>query len=136
MSFYDEMKKVADDLLYKFGQDITITRNENAEWVKSYDNVLSKYKWTHTIAPFEVVYTTPPPQTFTGKGVVTDYKTHLIDETVIKRGDKMLVLTTDMPSPKLTDVFAINGENWKMVYPYTEVNPAGTKLVYKLQVRK
>ena len=62
-------------------------------------------------------------------GVVKPYKQSLIDGTIIKMGDKEAILSPEV-EPLMTDT--IEG---MQVVNIDKINPAGTVLAYKLQVR-
>ena len=112
MTFYSEMAAVAVELLTEFGQAVTLTRRTG----KSIDPV------TGAITPG----TSSDQSTI---GVIKPYAKNLIDGTLIQVGDKEAIL-----SPAITPLTSdtING---MQIVNITEVNPAGTVLVYKVQVR-
>ena len=121
--------------IIRFGQQLTITRNENTTlWVKSYDPVLMKYKWTNTDTS-AVVYIAPPATiiTYTGVGVLTEYEQEEIDGTNIKREDKK-ILTIDVPEPIFGDVVTIGGTKYQVIYTQ-KISPGGVDVLYKVQVR-
>ena len=112
MTFYTEMAGVAVELLTEFGQAATLTRTTG----KVIDPV------TGAITPG----TSNDQATI---GVIKPYAKNLIDGTLIQVGDKEVVLSPTIP-PLTSDT--ING---MQIVNITEVNPAGTVLVYKVQVR-
>jgi hypothetical protein len=112
MTFYSELAEVAVELLTEFGQAITLTRTTG----KSIDPV------TGAITPG----TSDNQPTI---GVIKPYAKNLIDGTLIQVGDKEVILSPAI-APLTSDT--ING---MQVVNITEINPAGTVLVYKVQVR-
>lgn len=117
MSLYSELAAVSAELLAEFGQTITIRRTT-----------------AKVIDPVTGVVTTPGTvQDLTTKGVLRTYPDAVIDGTRITTSDRELVLA-DTVQPLLTDKILIQGEYWSVQRVET-VSPAGTALVYKVQVR-
>lgn len=112
MTFYSELAAVAVELLTEFGQAITLTRTTG----KSIDPVTG-VATPGTSADQETV------------GVIKPYAKGLIDGTLIQVGDKEAIITATI-EPLTSD--RING---MQIVNITEINPAGTVLVYKVQVR-
>ena len=117
MGFYDDMAKVARDLINQFGATITIRRTTG----ETFDRVAGTTSGGSTA-------------TFTPKGIIKDYNKNDIDGTRIQAGDRLLVLD-DTVEPLLTDKISSSGEDWNIVSVEVK-NPAGTPLVYFLQIRK
>jgi hypothetical protein len=112
MTFYSDMAEVSVELLTEFGQTITLERTTG----KSTD-------------PVTGIITGGTPDNQETVGVIKPYKQSLIDGTVIKAGDKEAILSPEV-EPLMTDT--ING---MQIVNIDEINPAGTVLAYKLQVR-
>lgn len=74
-------------------------------------------------------------QVFPVVGVVTDYNDRLIDGEVIMRGDRIVYIqATERPQRGDTFVEA-DGKTWAVV-DYDAVDPAGTPVVFSLQLRR
>ena len=69
------------------------------------------------------------------KGVFTNIIVTKIDETALQRGDKFLLIAADVVTPNEKDAI-IDGTDIYQVVNVATVQPGGTKLLYKLQVRK
>ena len=114
---YGRMKATADNLLYKMGMAVTLTRYESSgSWVKSYDPIEGRDKWTNSTTG-EIVYTAPSnnPVEYTGFGVRSNFLLNEIDGTLIKRGDVKLVLSTEFPEPQEGDKFTMDGSTYSYV---------------------
>lgn len=121
MAFYDEMAVMALDLITEFGQQVTIR-----------DTVKGTYD---------------PATGKTGADTVTDRLAQgiLLDftgqefqtNTLIKVGDKKLKIAARGLSapPTLLSKVLVQGRTWSIIPPLKEINPAGTPLLYELQVR-
>ena len=70
-------------------------------------------------------------------GILTNYKQHQIDGQNVKRDDKMLLLAAQGITGEVTTASKIiqNSDTWNIVYGET-INPGGTVLLYRLQVRR
>ncbi len=118
MSFdYASIATVADNIIINFGVPVT---------------VVSKGTASYNVNTGAVVAT---DTTQTANGVVTNYDSKDIDNTLILRGDKRLLLspigiTTIKPDAKVT----IAGISYNVI-SVNETNPAGVALVYDLQIR-
>lgn len=117
MSFYSELAVVAAQLLAEFGQTVTIRRTTG----KVASPVTGAVTTAGTV------------QDLTTKGVLRKYPDAVIDGTRMTTSDRELVLA-DTVQPLLTDKILIQGEYWTVQRVET-VNPAGTAMVYKVQVR-
>jgi hypothetical protein len=117
VTFYVGLAKVAKDLLTKRGQTITISRTSGS----TYD-------------PVTGVTSAGTVTNYLPKGILKQYKSHLIDGTRILATDRELVID-DTVEPLMTDTITIAGESWTPIM-LGETNPAGTPLVYKVQVRR
>lgn len=116
-AFYDDMAQVAIDLLTEFGATITLPRTTGA-----------------SIDPITGVETSGTDATVTTTGILKRYPDSMIDGTRIQTGDRILILTSEQ-TPTTDDTPTIGGENWTVVNIET-VSPAGTNLVFFVQVRK
>lgn len=123
--FYDDMAETAAELLTEFGQSVTLTHVAAG----SYDSA------TRTTAA-------GTPTTQTGVAVEDTYSAHSIDGTLIKTGDKKLLLSAlnsagaQITPPKPEDTAALaGGAPWTIV-KVDPVQPGGTPVLYVLQVRK
>jgi hypothetical protein len=117
MSLYSDLATTAKELLAEFGQVITITR-----------------KAGNTYDPVTGITTAGTATDYLPKGILKQYKSHLIDGTRILATDRELVID-DTVEPMMTDTIKIGGESWTPII-IGESNPAGTTLVYKIQVRR
>ena len=134
---YGRAKLTADNLLFKNGMLITLSRYvSTGNWIKEYDPVEERDKWTNSVTG-EVTYTAPTssPTTYTGYGIRTSFRVEEIDGTNIKRGDIRLVLSTELPEPQTGDTFTMDGKTFNYVSHESKA-PAETELVYIVQVRK
>ncbi|WP_267398987.1 hypothetical protein [Pseudomonas sp. GM_Psu_2] len=118
--FYDEMAAMALDLISQYGQPVQLREEKPG----AYNPATGK--------------TDPPSvKTQTAQAVMSDYKpAEFENSTLLQRGDKRLkVAAKGMPwVPSLATKVSANGETWAVI-AITETNPAGTPLVYELQVR-
>ena len=123
MSFYDEMAALADELLREFGKPLTLRRVVPGAYDPS----------TGTAA--ETVTNYP------GTGALFDYETlgagqTWIPSTLIEVGDKQCLLSpAGMPLPTTGDKLVDGADVWQ-VQNVKAVNPAGTPVLYELQIRR
>lgn len=118
MSFdYAAMAATALRLLESFGQDVVLKRFTG----NSIDPVTGA-----TVAGTDASVTTT--------GIMKLYASNMIDGTRILATDRELVLSNEQV-PVQTDTVTIDGEDWSIV-AIKPVSPAGTDLVYFVQVRK
>ncbi|MNN73486.1 hypothetical protein D3C81_1896060 [compost metagenome] len=81
------------------------------------------------------------PETITeqvGRGILADYTgLEFQANSLIKQGDKKLKLAAKglASAPSLLSKVIADGNTWSIVPPLKEINPAGTPLLYELQVR-
>lgn len=70
-------------------------------------------------------------------GIITEYRNFEIDGTVIKQGDKRIIIgiPAGMPEPIQDDNLIIGGVTWA-VKQCNPVMPSGTSIIFKLQIRK
>ncbi len=117
MTFYSGLATTAKDLLTKYGQVITITRTAGG-----------------SIDPVTGAVTAGSSVAYLPQGVLKEYKSNLIDGTRILATDRELVID-DTIKPELTDTISIGGILWTPI-SVSASNPAGTPLVYRIQVRR
>ena len=119
----------------RFGQTITITRNEDlGNWTKSYNPVEMRYEWYNSDT-LQTVYVEPAETVvvYTGTGVLTNYTNEEIDDTNILRQDKKL-LTIDLPQAQQGDIVTIGTTDYA-VASVKVISPGGVDVLYILQVR-
>jgi len=121
MAFYEEMAVMALDLITKYGQTVTIR-----------DSVKGGYNpGSGTTAPDTVTERT-------AQGILLDFTGQEFQtNTLIKVGDKKLKIAARGLSepPTLLSKVVVQGRTWSIIPPLKEINPAGTPLLYELQVR-
>jgi hypothetical protein len=121
MAFYDEMAVMALELITEFGQPVTIR--------------------TITVGEYDPDTGTASPDTITdqtAQGILADYTgLEFQANSLIKQGDKKLKLAAKglTSAPSLLSKVIADGKTWSIVPPLKEINPAGTPLLYELQVR-
>lgn len=121
MTFYDEMAVIALEMITDFGQPVTITKTEPGE----YDPETGGDSPGATIEQ-------------TAQGILLDFTgQEFQNNTLIKQGDKKLKIAAQGLDwvPDLLNKVIIQGRSWSIVPPLKEVNPAGTPVLYELQVR-
>ncbi|RMV03403.1 hypothetical protein [Pseudomonas syringae group genomosp. 3] len=121
MAFYDEMAVMALDLITEYGQAVTIR-----------DAIKGGYNpATGTTSPDTVTERT-------AQGILLDFTGQEFQtNTLIKVGDKKLKIAAkglEQP-PTLLSKVVVQGRTWSIIPPLKEINPAGTPLLYELQVR-
>lgn len=124
MTFYARLQSTADKMLKGKGQSLTLTKNTAG-----------------TYNPATGGFTGAGTSTQTAYGAVFDYGAKQIDGTLIKAGDKQLLLSavkTDgaaLTAPVLGDTVSIGGVTYTLVEPLKEVNPAGTVVLFDVNLR-
>ncbi|EJZ58468.1 hypothetical protein I1A_002796 [Pseudomonas fluorescens R124] len=121
MAFYDEMAVMALEMITEFGQPVTISKTEPGE----YDPDIGGE------AP-------GVPVEQTAQGILLDFTgQEFQNNSLIKQGDKKLKIAAQGLEwvPDLLNKVIIQGRTWSIVPPLKEVNPAGTPVLYELQVR-
>lgn len=114
--FYDNLQATATTLLTRFGRDIVVRRESGG----SIDPV------TGAVVAGSVTDTTV-------KGILKTYPDRLIDGTRIKESDRMIIINAII-EPLTTDQIILGSDVWHPVEVKSS-NPAGTPLVYFVQVR-
>ncbi|WP_454838208.1 hypothetical protein [Pseudomonas mohnii] len=121
MAFYDEMAVMALEMITEFGQPVTIR--------------------AITVGEYDPEAGTAPPETITeqiAQGILLDFTgQEFQNNSLIKQGDKKLKIAAQRLDwvPDLLNKVTIQGRTWSIVPPLKEVNPAGTPILYELQVR-
>ena len=124
MTFYTRLQATANRLLKGKGQSITLTKITAG-----------------TYNPATGGFTGAGTSTQAAYGAIFDYGTKQIDGTLIKAGDKQLLLSafkTDgsaLTAPVLGDTVSIGGVTYTLVEPLKEVNPAGTVVLFDVNLR-
>lgn len=120
-AFYDEMAEVALELITEFGLPVTLRTVTPG----GYDPETSE------TAPDAIVDQD-------GQGILLDYTGQEFQaNSLIKQGDKKLKLAAKglTSAPSLLSKVIADGKTYTIVPPLKEINPAGTPLLYELQVR-
>ncbi|MEE4099187.1 hypothetical protein [Pseudomonas viridiflava] len=121
MGFYDEMAAMALDLIAEYGQIVTISDAIHGSYNPS----------TGTTSPETATERT-------AQGILLDFTGQEFQtNTLIKVGDKKLKIAAkglEHP-PTLLSKVLVQGRTWSIIPPLKEINPAGTPLLYELQVR-
>ena len=115
---YTSKAKLADNKLAYFGQSVLITNKVSG----AYDPATGTVAQTIT--------------TQNGKGTIRDRGSKEIDGTTILMGDRMLLLSAvGITKPKINDTALVDSISYTIKEPLIEVNPAGTVVMYKLNLR-
>ena len=120
-TFYDEMAVMALEMITEFGQPVTISKAEPGEYDPE----------TGGEAPGVTVEQI-------AQGILLDFTgQEFQNNSLIKQGDKKLKIAAQGLAwmPGLLDKVVAQGRTWSIVPPLKEVNPAGTPILYELQVR-
>ncbi|TFF13734.1 hypothetical protein EXW72_08285 [Pseudomonas sp. BCA14] len=120
-TFYDEMAVMALDMITEFGQPVTISKTEPGE----YDPDIGGE------APGTIVEQI-------AQGILLDFTGQEFQtNSLIRQGDKKLKIAAQGLAwvPGLLDKVVAQGRTWSIVPPLKEINPAGTPVLYELQVR-
>ena len=73
---------------------------------------------------------------YPAKCILKSYSAKEIDGTMIRLGDKAAIVAAyDLPEPATSDFLALSGKRWKIV-SVKSIEPAGTAIIYNVQVRK
>ncbi|WP_095111680.1 hypothetical protein [Pseudomonas sp. Irchel 3H7] len=121
MAYYDEMAVMALEMITEFGQPVTISKTQPGE----YDPDLGGEA---PGVPVEQI----------AQGILLDFTgQEFQNNSLIKQGDKKLKIAAQGLSwvPGLLDKVVTQDRTWAIVPPLKEVSPAGTPILYELQVR-
>ncbi|WP_439878865.1 hypothetical protein [Pseudomonas prosekii] len=121
MAFYDEMAVMALEMITEFGQPVTISKMVPGE----YDPDIGGES---------------PGATFeqAAQGILLDFTgQEFQNNSLIRQGDKKLKIAAQglAWAPDLLNSVIVQGRTWSIVPPLKEINPAGTAILYELQVR-
>lgn len=116
-SFYEGLAVVAANLLDKYGQLISFSRQTGG----TYDPILENESGASTT-------------TFTGNGAAFNYNKSEVDGTVVKFGDVRLVVETLTTEPAQNDECTVDGIVYR-VMAVEPVSPGGTTVINKVQLR-
>ena len=117
MSFYTDAAADAKELLAEFGQAATWS-HDNGDSV--FDPILGTYTGGTTTA-------------YTANGVLLDFETSRINGSSILATDKMFLMEAGN-KPEVGDILTIDSIAHKTI-KVPEINPAGTPVVYEVQLR-
>lgn len=121
MTFYADLATDAHELLAEFGMSMTLTRPSSSE--PTYDSATG-------------VATPVAPLTYTVTGVKFEYSARERDGSLIQTGDQRVYLsTTGAVLPLPGDTLTIGSTVFRVMRAGA-VSPAGTDLLYDVQVRK
>jgi hypothetical protein len=115
--FYASLATTATNLLTSRGQTVSFSR----------DNVTS-------FNPVTGEETKGTAVTYSGQGAVFGYASTEIDGTDIQRDDKRMILEAVSTAPVIGDTATIDSVEHRVV-DVDQVSPAGTVVIYKLQLR-
>lgn len=115
--FYTGLAATATRLLTSKGKVVTFTRYTSTDF-----------------DPAQGINTTTT-STFTGNGAAFGYKSGEIDGTVVIKGDIRLIVDAMTTPPLIEDNVTIDSLIYR-VMNVEKVNPAGTPVIYKVQLRK
>ncbi|NWA68033.1 hypothetical protein [Pseudomonas reactans] len=121
MAIYNEMAVMALDIITEFGQPVTISSMAPGEYDPE----------TGGEAPGVTVEQI-------AQGILLDFTgIEFQNNSLIKQGDKKLKIAAQGLAwvPGLLDKVIAQGRTWSIVPPLKEINPAGTPILYELQVR-
>ncbi|KQV21101.1 hypothetical protein ASC74_18780 [Pseudomonas sp. Root329] len=120
-TFYDEMAEMALEMIREFGQDVPIRDIKPGEYDPD----------TGTAGPDTIIEQT-------AQGILLDYSGQEFQaNSLIKQGDKKLKIAAKGLewAPGLLNKVFVQNRTWSIVPPLKEINPAGTPILYELQVR-
>ncbi|WP_040263675.1 hypothetical protein [Pseudomonas massiliensis] len=120
-AFYDRMADTALRLISQYGQTMTLREVTPG----TYDPSTGE--------------TSPDAATETSvSGVLIEYTgQERQNNSLIQQGDKKVLMPAKgLAKPSLNSKILIQSELWTIVPPLKVMNPAGTPLVYELQVRR
>lgn len=121
MAFYEEMAVTALEMITEFGQPVTIRDIKPGEYDPDTDSA----------GPDTIIEQS-------AQGILLDFTgLEFQNNSLIKQGDKKLKVAAQglAWAPDLLNKVVIQGRTWSIVPPLKEINPAGTPILYELQVR-
>lgn len=120
MSFYANAASVAKKQTESKGRNVTLRRNTEGTYDPAADTISGASTADETI-----------------KAVITEYEQGEIEETIIVRGDKkVLIAATSLSSPPDHNDIIVDGSQQYRIVHIQAVQPGDTLLLYKLHVRK
>jgi len=114
--FYNRLANTATRLIIKYGQSLLLVRSGNS------------------VDPVTGVATSGSGISYKIMGILQTYPDNLIDGTRIKQSDRLVIIDGSI-APLLTDKIKVENQEWNIESLKTS-NPAGTKLVHFIQVRR
>ena len=114
--FYTKMASTASRLISKYGQSVLLIRSGD------------------TAHPVSGATTSGGGVNLKVSGTLQKYPDNLIDGTRIKASDRLMIIDGSK-EPLASDLVKIDNQNWAIESIKT-VNPAGTALIYFIQVRR
>lgn len=117
MSFYGGLKDIASNLLQDKGQQVTFSR----ETVGSFDPKTGQQQISAS--------------TYTAYGVSFGYTAREIDGTLIQSSDIAFLMEAVSTTPKTNDQVTIDSIIYRIIN-IKPTNPAGTPVMYKVQLRR
>jgi hypothetical protein len=124
MTFYTRLQNTAQKLLKGKGQILTLTKVTAG-----------------TYNPATGAMTGTTTSTQTAYGAIFDYGAKQIDGTLIKAGDKQVLISafksdgSALTAPVLGDTVSIGGVVYTLVEPLKTVGPAGITVIYEANLR-
>lgn len=121
-NFYDEMATMALQMITEYGQPVTLRNLQRGEYNPD------------ASAPAPPVAVEQDVQ-----GLLLEYTGREFEaSSLILTGDKKLKIPAQGLAwvPALGSKAVIQGVEWSIVPPVKEINPAGTPILYELQVRR
>ena len=117
MSFYAALAATAKKMLTEKGRPMVVRR-----------------KGVTNSDPAAGTVTTSAPVDFTVNGLLLGYKDFFAASDLVQRGDRKAVLEAGVVTPTKEDRLVVDGQSWTIIDVET-INPAGTPILHKLQVR-
>lgn len=115
--FYDNMAATAARLIAQFGAPVNLKRIVGG-----------------SIDPVDGAITPGSETIYSPNGIFKEYSDDAIDGTLIKSGDRLLILDNTI-NPIVSDKVEVDGEYWSIIPPIKTKSPAGIPLVHFVQVR-
>ena len=116
---YKAIAEKAKAQIANFGRDVKIIYNSQGKYNPQTDSISNKNMTEATV-----------------KAVMLNFKRTDFNGTLIKVGDKLLLIASDgIDTPRTKDIIVDNGEEYSIV-SVEELQPASDPLLYKLQIRK
>lgn len=121
MAFYDRMAETALRLISQYGQTMTLREVTPGAYDPGTGETSADSVTESSVSGVLIEYTGQERQ----------------NNSLIQQGDKKVMLPAKaLAQPSLNSKVIIQSEVWTIVPPLKVMNPAGTPLVYELQVRR